>query len=361
MARKRMGENMSIVRVVSGSCWQDRTLVNIKVPSNICCLEVQQCQSKTAACLTGTCVACQGNVQALSVQLPAGAPPGLAWLEVQKGALLSAPQPLILLPDPCLAEEVQRLLTHSASGCKDADASQSSSIHGPAVDLGLALQAHYAGLLAGGVTPATVATIADRCNCSQLQSWCTKSSCLPFSAAIEQVFACLPQIGSPAPMRPTPEVECLLVHGLHSSWLPAWFECIFSRWCKQQKDEGVTCMPRLLPCACDAGAAQLITLLLDLSAAAAAASGNGPILPAPFGALAPGHLSLLHRSVRSGSQSSVIALLQWSHLHGVHMQVCLAAITRLSIYPVSFDLAFMLFPPVSLDWQFFNQHYWHLG
>ena len=46
------------------------------------------------------------------MRLPASVPAGLVWLEAERGPLLGAPRPLLLLPDGCqaLAGEVQRLL-----------------------------------------------------------------------------------------------------------------------------------------------------------------------------------------------------------------------------------------------------------
>ncbi|KAK9831502.1 hypothetical protein WJX81_003281 [Elliptochloris bilobata] len=74
------------------------------------------------------------------VRLPAGQPPGLIWLEVERGAQLSAPQPLLLLPEGCLAlaaELVALLAEGSAAG-----ASGWQGGTGLLADLGLVLRAH---------------------------------------------------------------------------------------------------------------------------------------------------------------------------------------------------------------------------
>lgn len=49
----------------------------------------------------------------LRARLPASVPAGLVWLEAERGPLLGAPRPLLLLPEGChaLAAEVQRMLT----------------------------------------------------------------------------------------------------------------------------------------------------------------------------------------------------------------------------------------------------------
>ena len=48
----------------------------------------------------------------LRARLPASVPAGLVWLEAERGPLLGAPRPLLLLPEGCqaLAAEVQRIL-----------------------------------------------------------------------------------------------------------------------------------------------------------------------------------------------------------------------------------------------------------
>lgn len=48
----------------------------------------------------------------LRVRLPREQAPGLIWLEAERGALLSAPRPLLLLPGGCqaLAAELEALL-----------------------------------------------------------------------------------------------------------------------------------------------------------------------------------------------------------------------------------------------------------
>lgn len=108
------------------------------------------CPAKPHACL-------QGCMQELTIQLPSGSPPGLAWLEVQRGALLSPAQPVLLVPDAGLAAEAQSLLAPQCS----------TTAHSPAqallVDLGLALRAHYTGLHACPLEPGPLALSASRC------------------------------------------------------------------------------------------------------------------------------------------------------------------------------------------------------
>ena len=78
---------------------------------------------------------------------------------------------------------------------------------------------------------------------------------------------------------------------------------------------------RLLLYACDAGAPQLITLLLDLSEAAGTVVHPGTAVAAGLPNGQPGTLTPLHRAVRCGSLAAVQALLDWSHLHDLPMQV----------------------------------------
>ena len=103
----------------------------------------------------------QGKLQSLDIQLPANAPAGLAWLEVQRGALLSPARPLLVVSEPDLAAECMCLLTtqpalESSGGqaCFGSDAM--------AVDLGLVLRAHYCGWPAWGLASDLVAAISSR-------------------------------------------------------------------------------------------------------------------------------------------------------------------------------------------------------
>ena len=99
----------------------------------------------------------QGALQTLRVQLPGDALPGLAWLEVQRGALISASQPLLILPNSTMAQECIKALDQQQATAHG---------HGPigclAVDLGLALIAQTAGVQACSAEPSVIAAIAHR-------------------------------------------------------------------------------------------------------------------------------------------------------------------------------------------------------
>ncbi|KAK9802705.1 hypothetical protein WJX73_009233 [Symbiochloris irregularis] len=93
----------------------------------------------------------QGSMQTVRVQLPDSMPQGLAWLEVHRGALISAAHPLVVLPDPALAQELAELLQAEGSAARG---------H-LLIDLGVAVSA--AGQQGShGVQLATIAAIAHR-------------------------------------------------------------------------------------------------------------------------------------------------------------------------------------------------------
>jgi len=67
----------------------------------------------------------------LCARLPAEQPAGLVWLEAERGPLLSAPRPLLLLPPGCqaLAAELQALL--AGAGAPVTTCWQGARPHGP--------------------------------------------------------------------------------------------------------------------------------------------------------------------------------------------------------------------------------------
>lgn len=50
---------------------------------------------------------CSQDHQSIAVTLPETLQPGLAWLEVTKGCMLSSPLPLLVCPEKALAEELR--------------------------------------------------------------------------------------------------------------------------------------------------------------------------------------------------------------------------------------------------------------
>lgn len=107
----------------------------------------------------------QGVVQSLSVQLPNSAAPGLVWLEVQRGALLSPACPLIVLPDAQLAAETQQVLAALANKAYLLLRPGDSGQHAALVDMGLVLRAHFSERENIGLPDDLLAAAASRCAC----------------------------------------------------------------------------------------------------------------------------------------------------------------------------------------------------
>ena len=86
-------------------------------------------------------------MQTVEIEIPSQLAPGLAWLEVQRGCLLSRPAPLLVAPSRALADELR---SHMAAAGEQDGASQESLL----TDLGL--------LISGGSAPEALAATAVR-------------------------------------------------------------------------------------------------------------------------------------------------------------------------------------------------------
>ena len=95
---------------------------------------------------------CEGERVQLTLRLKGAMPPGLVWLEAQRGVVLSPAAPLLLLPPGhhALTAEVQRIV--SSSGKQQPTGDQRKCCDGFLADLGLVLS-QAASLQPMGMTP----------------------------------------------------------------------------------------------------------------------------------------------------------------------------------------------------------------
>lgn len=260
------------------------------------------------------------GVTQLKLRLTGALKPGLIWLEVQSGIIMSAARPLLVLPKgkDALAAEVTRITSryiaalHGSGECDRAAVSAAESQE----EVAAAFTSTDCNCCEGFVADLGLVVSRVAAEEAVAEDGCCASLSAP-GRNTNQVGLLPPRLSRICTCRSNAKAQLIVPWRVQNA---AWV--MLMRGCVQAAPSLITRTARhLLAFACDAGAPVLANYLLR--SASAGCSSASEVVGAVNRTESQGGTTLLHRALRSGSVELIDGLLTWGHRNGYQWQVCL--------------------------------------